>query len=133
MCVSNTELLPSIATLLLNFYLTCAAWHQPKDSDEAEDGSQASDIVDDSSASDVEAPDQEGRKPRSGKRRQILIDDDDEPDDIESFEEDGSRSDNDIEVAQPTTKKPENGTGIQGSIESFFGKLPLGEQFTACR
>ncbi|CAL8468018.1 g7557 [Coccomyxa elongata] len=101
------------------------AWHQPKDSDEAEDGSQASDIVDDSSGSDVEAPDQEGRKPRSGKRQQILSDDDDEPDDIESFEENGSRSDNDIEVARPTTKKPENGPRILGSIESFFGKLPL--------
>lgn len=117
-----------------HFYLTYAAWHQPKDSDEAEDDSQASGNADDSSASEEEAPKQKSRKPRSGKRRQILIDDDaDEPDDIESFEEDGSRSDNDIEVARPSKKKPANGPRVQGSIESFFGKLPLGAQSTACR
>ncbi len=68
-----------------------------------------------------------------GKRGQILIDDDDEPDDIESFEDDGSRSDNDIELARPAMKRLAKGAQVQGNIESFFGKLPLGAQSTACR
>jgi hypothetical protein len=50
----------------------------------------------------------------------------DEPDEIESFEDDDDLLDAETAVAQPPKKKAATGSHGQSSIAAFFGKLPLG-------
>ncbi len=97
-----------------------AVWHQPEDSEEDAEADSVAGSLEDSSASEGQF--HACKRERSGHRRRIL----DEPDDIESFEDEDDLSAVDIEVVQPPKKKAATGSTGQGNITSFFGKLPLG-------
>lgn len=121
---SRSLRLPHVLTLAL---LYLAAWQNSEDSGDSEEDqeSQISEDVGNSIAYENQSLGQRRKRVPLGHRRRVLIDSD-EPDEIESFDNDNGDINDVSDTAHPAKRRKACGPQGQAHIAKFFPKLPLG-------